>query len=65
MSTIRSERLLRPREVAALFHVSVKTVGRWARAGELPHVLTIGGHRRFRATEIEQMLRGASRGSNP
>jgi len=51
--------------VAALFHVSVKTVGRWARAGELPHVLTIGGHRRFRATEIEQMLRGASRGSNP
>lgn len=32
--------------------VSPKTVYRWATAGQIPCVLTLGGHRRFRAVDI-------------
>lgn len=41
------ERLLLPREVAALFRVDPKTVTRWALAGRIPFVRTPGGHHRF------------------
>ena len=44
--------LLTPREVAALFHVDAKTVTRWADAGKLHPVRTLGGHRRYRADEV-------------
>ena len=43
------EALLTPSEVAALFRVNPKTVTRWARAGKLTAIRTLGGHRRFRA----------------
>ncbi|MBI4241753.1 MAG: helix-turn-helix domain-containing protein [Candidatus Rokubacteria bacterium] len=39
-------------EVARLFEVSPATIARWAREGRLPHVSTLGGHRRYRAEEI-------------
>jgi excisionase family DNA binding protein len=48
--------LLTPAEVAQLFRVSPKTVTRWARAGKLTAMRTLGGHRRFRETEIRQLL---------
>lgn len=48
----RTDRLLTPGEVAAMFRVSSKTVTRWARAGKIPAVRTVGGHRRFRESEI-------------
>jgi excisionase family DNA binding protein len=48
--------LLTPAEVAALFRVNPKTVTRWARAGKLTAVKTLGGHRRFRASEIRVRL---------
>ena len=54
-----SERLLTPAEVAALFRVDVKTVGRWARKD--PRITTIrtpGGHYRFRESEILAILAG-------
>ena len=38
---------LRTSEVAKILRVSSKTVSRWAREGRLPHVITLGGHRRF------------------
>ena len=41
--------LLTPAEVAAMFRVDPKTVTRWAQAGKLTAVRTLGGHRRFRA----------------
>ena len=41
--------LLTPSEVAVLFRVNPKTVTRWARAGKISAVRTLGGHRRFRA----------------
>ena len=48
--------LLTPAEVATLFRVSPKTVTRWARSGKLTALRTLGGHRRFRATEVKDLL---------
>jgi excisionase family DNA binding protein len=48
--------LLTPAEVAGLFRVNPKTVSRWARAGRISAIRTIGGHRRFRASEIERFI---------
>lgn len=48
--------LLTPAEVARLFRVNPKTVTRWARAGKLTAIRTLGGHRRFRASEIQRCL---------
>jgi len=50
------EALLTPSEVAQLFRVNPKTVTRWARAGKLTAIRTLGGHRRFRASEIRRIL---------
>ncbi len=48
--------LLTPSEVAAMFRVNPKTVTRWARAGKLNAIRTLGGHRRFKASEIRACL---------
>jgi excisionase family DNA binding protein len=48
--------LLTPGEVAEMFRVNPKTVTRWARAGRISAVRTLGGHRRFRASEIRRLL---------
>jgi len=50
------EALLTPAEVAALFRVDPKTVTRWAKAGKLSAIRTLGGHRRYRATEVYALL---------
>lgn len=50
------ETLLTPSEVAAMFRVNPKTVTRWARAGKISAIRTLGGHRRFRASEIRHFL---------
>lgn len=50
------ERLLTPSEVAKLFHVDPKTVIRWAKAGKLSSIRTLGGHRRYRASEVYRLL---------
>ena len=54
------DNLLTPGEVAAIFGVNPKTVTRWERSGRLRAVRTLGGHRRFRAEEV-QRLREAGR----
>ena len=51
-----NDALLTPAEVAALFRVNPKTVTRWARAGKITAIRTLGGHRRFRASEIRRCL---------
>jgi excisionase family DNA binding protein len=53
-----AEKLLTPGEVAELFKVNPKTVTRWARAGKISAIRTIGGHRRFRADEVRAFLDG-------
>ena len=50
------EQLLRPGQVAALFQVSRRTIGDWARAGKLDSIVTPGGHRRFRARQVRELL---------
>ncbi|HPE11223.1 MAG: BldC family transcriptional regulator [Actinobacteria bacterium] len=52
------EDLLTPSEVAALFRVDPKTVTRWAKAGKLSCVKTLGGHRRYLASEVNALLEG-------
>ncbi|CAN5119140.1 developmental transcriptional regulator BldC [soil metagenome] len=54
------EKLLTPAEVAAMFRVDPKTVTRWAKAGKLSSIRTLGGHRRYRETEIEALLHQSS-----
>ena len=50
------EILLTPAEVASLFRVDPKTVTRWAKAGKLTAVRTLGGHRRYRQSEVQSLL---------
>lgn len=52
----RPEELLTPGEVARLFGVDPKTVTRWAAAGKLTALRTLGGHRRYRASEVHTLL---------
>jgi excisionase family DNA binding protein len=54
------EVLLTPSEVAVLFRVDPKTVTRWAKAGKLTPIRTLGGHRRYRKSEVENLLKGAA-----
>jgi excisionase family DNA binding protein len=43
---------LQTAQVARLLQVSPKTVSRWAKEGQLPHLRTLGGHRRYPEVEI-------------
>ena len=52
----KDDSLLTPAEVAALFRVDPKTVTRWAKAGKLSSIRTLGGHRRYRAAEVARFL---------
>jgi excisionase family DNA binding protein len=47
---------LTPAEVARAFSVDPKTVTRWAKAGRLSCIRTLGGHRRFDRAEVEALL---------
>jgi len=51
-----AEALLTPAEVAEMFRVNPKTVTRWARAGKITSLRTLGGHRRFRESEVRALL---------
>lgn len=50
------DELLTPGEVARLFGVNPKTITRWASAGKLSAIRTLGGHRRYRASEVYDLL---------
>ena len=51
-----------PAEVAALFRVDPKTVTRWAKAGKLTSIRTLGGHRRYRESEVRNLLKNLPNG---
>jgi excisionase family DNA binding protein len=55
-SSPSGDRLLTPGEVAAMFRVDPKTVTRWASAGRIGSIRTPGGHRRFRESEVQDLL---------
>ena len=46
---------IRTAEAAKMLRVSPKTVSRWAKQGKLPHVVTLGGHRRVPAEAIQRL----------
>ena len=51
-----AEMLLTPSEVASLFRVDPKTVTRWAKSGKITAIRTLGGHRRYRSSEVRALL---------
>ena len=42
-------------QVAAILHVSPKTIARWAKDGRLPYQRTLGGHRRYPESAIRDL----------
>lgn len=54
---MEDERFLTQAEVAELFRVDPKTVGRWAIRGLLPFIRTPGGFKRFPESKVRE-LRG-------
>ncbi len=56
MTAEPQEVLLTPSEVANLFRVDPKTVTRWAKAGKLTAIKTLGGHRRYKESEVKALL---------
>ncbi len=63
LSPSSQENLLTPSEVAALFRVDPKTVTRWAKAGKLTSIKTLGGHRRYKESEVKSLLKSISPGT--
>jgi excisionase family DNA binding protein len=53
-----SNPLLTPAEVAAAFRVDPKTVTRWAKAGKLSSIRTLGGHRRYLEADVLAIISG-------
>jgi excisionase family DNA binding protein len=51
----RDDELLTPSEVAEVLGVNARAVSRWARDG-LPCIHTLGGHRRFRWTDVRAWI---------
>jgi excisionase family DNA binding protein len=58
------EKLLTPAEVASLFRVDPKTVTRWAKAGKLTSIRTLGGHRRYKESEVKTLLNSIALNNN-
>ena len=59
-TTLPDDVYLRTAEAAKILHVSAKTVSRWAKEGKIPHVVTLGGHRRFPAKAVQDLARRLS-----
>jgi excisionase family DNA binding protein len=52
------EPMLMPGQVADLLGVDPKTVIHWATEGRLPFIRTLGGHRRYRESDVLAILAG-------
>jgi excisionase family DNA binding protein len=63
-SAFEPERLMTPGEVAQFFKVAPKTVTRWALAGKIPSIRTLGGHRRFKESDVLAAMQDATYGRN-
>jgi excisionase family DNA binding protein len=65
VADVAGDKLLTPHEVAVLFGVGPKTLGRWARQGRIAAQWTLGGHRRFAAAEVARCLTEIGAGGQP
>jgi excisionase family DNA binding protein len=52
------ERFLLPAEAARMLGVATSTLRRWAEEGKLQSGSTIGGHRRYRESDISRLAQG-------
>jgi len=52
------ERFLLPAEAARMLGVATSTLRRWAEEGKLQSGTTIGGHRRYRESDITRLAQG-------
>jgi len=59
-----AEPLLTPAQASAILGVDPKTVSRYARAGKISFIRTLGGHRRFKEQEVRALAQ-AKRGYQP
>ncbi|MDE8649678.1 BldC family transcriptional regulator [Rhodococcus qingshengii] len=50
------EQILTSGQVAVLFGVDPGTVVRWTQAGKISATRTVGGHRRYRSSEVLVLL---------
>ncbi|MCB2413682.1 helix-turn-helix domain-containing protein [Demequina sp. TTPB684] len=55
-----ASRLLTTGEAAGLVGVSVDTIKRWEKAGHITSGRTPNGHRRFRRSDVERLLKPSS-----
>jgi excisionase family DNA binding protein len=53
---VPDDRLLTRTEVAEIFQVAPSTVTRWAEEGKLPSVKTLGGHHRYEAKAVMELI---------
>lgn len=60
-SGTRFEELYTPAEVAEMFRVDPKTVTRWAKEGKLNSIRTLGGHRRYYKSQVDELLQFATK----
>lgn len=59
--TDANEEYMSAGDAARLLCVSARTVSRWADQGRIPHLVTLGGHRRFRKSSVLKLLGSARR----
>lgn len=50
------EKLLSLREAMEFLHVSKSTMHRWDKEGKLAAFKTVGGHRRYRLSDLEKFI---------
>ena len=58
------DRLLLPCEAAMMFRVDKQTITKWARAGKISFIKTLGGRYRFYQSEIEKLLQDQDAGQS-
>ncbi|GAC1521585.1 MAG: hypothetical protein NVS3B1_05930 [Marmoricola sp.] len=54
-----------PHQAAVLFGVTEKTLARWAKSGRLPFTMTLGGHRRYRRSDLDTLLAAGAHDVTP
>lgn len=60
-TTVLDEKLLTPREVAAILRVRPDTIKRWADSGRISYARTPSGRNLYRESEVRALLTGARR----
>ena len=50
------QELISPAQAAKMLGVSITTLRNWEKAGKIKCIKTLGGHRRYKRSEIEQIL---------